>query len=396
MPSLLRAEHASKTGDLKLATQYWRKEIAEYRSDPDDYFAKRAMLVPGGGTRLWWASAAARAIANQYPDEAEWIWQEGIKTSFEALQAFPSHRAYGANVDKDSLDYSQYLLKTGSRDEALAKVDALVRSHPAFHDVRAGVLGEIGDTETRLRNLSESIHQYPTFGGYYAARVHVLENSGDLDSALADLTHVLALEHRNLDTQRGDLLQKLKRFGEAIVDYTSALEWKKEDVHIYKRRALCHFQLGHYSDALADIAKSLELNPTDTSAIWWIPPTLVAACPDREFQLGLLKLADQAVELNERIGGTISARAMLLSALGDRERAFAEFDKALALASEDGELCNTIAWQYATHFSDDPEIATRAVELAEKAVSLQPDAMTWNTLGVAQYRVETSRTPSRL
>jgi tetratricopeptide (TPR) repeat protein len=94
------------------------------------------------------------------------------------------------------------------------------------------------------------------------------------------------------------------------------------------------------------------------------------------------------LEVNEGSASALSARGLLLSALGDKERAFGDIDMALELDPNNGMLCNNIAWHFATHFSDDPELTKRAVELAEKAALLKPGATTWNTLGVARYRVE--------
>jgi len=52
-----------------------------------------------------------------------------------------------------------------------------------------------------------------------------------------------------------------------------------------------------------------------------------------------------------------------------------------------GRLENQLAWQLATNPKPELRIPARAVELAKKAVELDPQSgMIWNTLGVAQYR----------
>ena len=216
--------------------------------------------------------------------------------------------------------------------------------------------------------------------------------TGDRVGAIDDLGRTIELTPTfewEVIVIRSELYLARDEFEAALADFNRRIELKRNEPNQHKRRALCHFQLGHYSDALADIAKSLELNPTDTSAIWSIHPNLVAACPDRGFQLGLLKLADQALETNEGSASSLSARGLLLSALGDKEHALADIDKSLELDPNNGLLCNRIAWHFATYYGADPEMSKRAVVLAEKAASLKPDyEPIWNTLGVARYRAE--------
>jgi serine/threonine protein kinase len=53
----------------------------------------------------------------------------------------------------------------------------------------------------------------------------------------------------------------------------------------------------------------------------------------------------------------------------------------------DARLCNNLAWMLASRRESDPEDAALAIELAKKAVRLEPKrGAFWNTLGVAHYR----------
>ena len=148
------ARRAEKAGDRKLAAQSWLKEIARYRSDPGNYESK-------GGTMLWWANLAANVIVDEYPQEAEWIWQEAIATSYDALKDFPSHRGYRHLFDGASWEYSKFLLRPERQPQALEQLDGLIRLNPAFHIVRARVLGKLGDETEQLQSLSKSVQQYP-------------------------------------------------------------------------------------------------------------------------------------------------------------------------------------------------------------------------------------------
>ncbi|XP_021569045.1 protein SGT1 homolog isoform X2 [Carlito syrichta] len=53
----------------------------------------------------------------------------------------------------------------------------------------------------------------------------------------------------------------------ALEELTKALEQKPEDAQYFCQRAYCHILLGNYCDAVADVRKSLKLNPNNSTAI---------------------------------------------------------------------------------------------------------------------------------
>ena len=130
---------------------------------------------------------------------------------------------------------------------------------------------------------------------------------------------------------RGEFyLNSLKNYAKAVRDFDKSLQIDPKPGHRYKRRALAHFCLRHYDKALADISRAIELKPGDGSNLYWIPPELVAKCPEKDFRDGMLKLADEAIKKKDsayvRYG-----RARLLSALGQHRLALADYTKAIEL-----------------------------------------------------------------
>ncbi|KAK7809068.1 hypothetical protein U0070_013254 [Myodes glareolus] len=53
----------------------------------------------------------------------------------------------------------------------------------------------------------------------------------------------------------------------ALAELTKALEQNPDDAQYYCQRAYCHILLGKYRDGIADVKKSLELNPNNPTAI---------------------------------------------------------------------------------------------------------------------------------
>ncbi|XP_007652201.2 protein SGT1 homolog isoform X1 [Cricetulus griseus] len=53
----------------------------------------------------------------------------------------------------------------------------------------------------------------------------------------------------------------------ALEELTKALEHNPKDAQYYCQRAYCHMLLGKHLDGIADVKKSLELNPNNPTAI---------------------------------------------------------------------------------------------------------------------------------
>ncbi len=320
-----RAEQARLSGDPELSVEYWRKAIAAYRSDPDRFHADEQQFHLQPITKLWWAGIAAGAIVDEYPGEAAWIWEEGIKTSFDALQVFPSHRGYRLGFDRFGRAYARFLLRPERQQQALDTVNRLVNTSESMHRVRALVLEELGDADDQLEALNEAISKYPSQPQYYISRAGQWLDLGRLEDALADLNAALQLDKNDgiAIQKRGDVLSALQKYERAAADYTLFFELGGgivDSVPSFKRRGLAYFRLGRFNEALADLQESLRRNPQDLSALTWIPPVEVATCPDRDFRNGVLELADRAVQLNERSPGSRRARSLLLLEMGQFER----------------------------------------------------------------------------
>jgi tetratricopeptide (TPR) repeat protein len=193
---------------------------------------------------------------------------------------------------------------------------------------------------------------------------------GEYDQAVAALTKGLESPGVHgwllygLSEERGNLCTSQKKYAAAVIDFDrmEELAFGQMSWHIYKRRGLAHFYLKHYEQALADIAKAVELRPIDVSNLTWIPLGEVASCPDEKFRTGFRALVDKTIRFL---------------------KSTPDFDKGQGHAANH----NKLAWLLATC----PDLQVRnpgqAVAHAQKAVEVAPDnGMFWNTLGVAQYR----------
>jgi tetratricopeptide (TPR) repeat protein len=200
----------------------------------------------------------------------------------------------------------------------------------------------------------------------------------------------------SLYVQRGNIYLRQKEYEAAVADYDSSLKVYASHLLVfwpYKERALAHFRLGHYEQALADVARAIEIRPDDH--IFYrrygghpcISSELVASCPDEKFRAGMLALAGKAIERSRGKGREYFARGSLYAALKQYDNARADFEKAVELGATDAGVLNSVAWALATFPAAEFRDPKRAVALATKAVELSPRSWhIWNTLGVAHYR----------
>eukprot|EP01041_Mallomonas_annulata_P000882 gene882-1708_t len=124
--------------------------------------------------------------------------------------------------------------------------------------------------------------------GYYRAAI-VLQTMGDNEQALAIINQGLTLFPNNTDLQRMAekldktiLLAKLKSDGDekfnkddfegAIACYTSCIDKISDEsaelaLKCFSNRALCHYHLGHHSNTIADCSHVLQFKPNNIKAL---------------------------------------------------------------------------------------------------------------------------------
>jgi tetratricopeptide (TPR) repeat protein len=254
----------------------------------------------------------------------------------------------------------------------------LAEAHHALgEDAQALAILDRG-VELALRPSDEPAGPSQFRGRYRGTETHV-----PTSAALADLY-----------SKRGDIYLRQKKYEAALADYNkhfdvyeacSLIPWH------YMSRALAHYHLGHYEQALADldraIDRSIEIDPDNFRTLNWISSYPLASCPDEKFRAGMLELADKVIERTRRKAVGYAARAQLYAALKQYDKAKADFEKAVELGATDAVALNHVAWYWITSPDAEFRDPKRAVTLARKAVELDPKS--WpirNTLGVAHYR----------
>ncbi|MHB8955524.1 MAG: protein kinase domain-containing protein [Pirellulaceae bacterium] len=293
----------------------------------------------------------------------------------------------------------------------------------------AKVFFKMGKDEQAFAALDKAGELKPDVCWHYSVRAEVFSAQGQYTQALAAIDKSIELNPKPNATDafwahedRGEIHANLGMPADAHADFDKSLELAPFRSWTYKRRALAQFRLKNYAEALADIAKALELKPDDMSSLTWILPEQVAKCPDERLRAGLLELANKAIQLSKGSADAYSYRAVLYQAFGCQDAAIVDFDKVVELEPEQvyGWYCRVLArlgWGQAEeyrqgcaemlhHFRETDEASNgfwvawtcalapdstsdwaAAIALAEKAVQSDPASASYLTaLGAILYR----------
>jgi len=213
----------------------------------------------------------------------------------------------------------------GMRDEAREHLRIFAALGPKTAEDFQGfgiMLFRLGDLKDSLAALQKARDLDPANCWIHYALAETLDAMGEYDRGLAAIEQAIQM---NPDPNgpvsfyfhdlRAGLHWKNGKPEHAIADWNRSIEMAPYRPYAYKRRGLAYFMQKNYSQALADIAKAVEVDPAQPSNLTWISPKLVAGCPDDAFRKGMLKLADTAAE---RSGSpsVLEARAQIYAAMG--------------------------------------------------------------------------------
>jgi len=136
---------------------------------------------------------------------------------------------------------------------------------------------------------------------------------------------------------------------ESISDATKAIERNPTDAHLYLYRGQGYIMIGQFDKAISDYTKAIELNPMD---------------------------ADYYV-----------TRGSLYFGIGQNDKAIADYTKAVEINPKASYAYNFKAWLLATCRDAEYRNGAEAVELAKKAVELNPEGYILDTLAAAYAEV---------
>ena len=412
-PGLVQAHH--NLGEVLVRQKRLDEGIAEYREairlDPENAGA--------------YSDLGSALLTKDQPDEAVAACQQAIRLKLEDAWTYNTlGRALEAKGDLDAainaytesvrrlpkharlhVCFGTALTKQKQWDRAIAEYREAIRLEPKnaeFHVCLGLALCQKGLFDEAIAEFGEAIRVEPDHAGawYFRGNAHkdlmqydkaianyskAIELLQQHDKALADWSKETELkpDHAGAWHNRGTAYSVLKQYDKALADLTKAIELQPGRADSWSNRGNAYRALKQYDKALADHSQAIDTEPG-----------YVAAWNNRGAVYQELKRYDQAiadyskaVELNPDCNEAWYNRGKVHHALTQYDKAIADYRKALELVRSHAGKCNNVAWLLATCPEERFRDPKQAVELAKRAVDLEPNNQLYrNTLGVAQYR----------
>jgi WD40 repeat protein/tRNA A-37 threonylcarbamoyl transferase component Bud32/Tfp pilus assembly protein PilF len=302
-------------------------------------------------------------------------------------------------------DDATRLARKGQLDEAIARFNELSAETPDLPDYRLrlpSVLFDAGRQEEAIQMLQRSIGQFPDRREYqdelaflYERRATQLCEAGQFEEATSML-RTLAEEFPDRPDFRAELgfqMAKAERLEETMAVFeklSDALEGRPDfrpelarQLAANRMHILAATIYGQLVDEYPGAPEYRGLHNAESAC------GLLASGRVGEVIAILRKLVDEFPDLSEyrsELGNAYARRAAAHMKNGELEEAIADSTEASRFEPGEWGHCNNVARFLVTLPGYETRDASRAVELARKAVNLSPQWMCWNTLAVAQYR----------
>jgi tetratricopeptide (TPR) repeat protein len=120
-----------------------------------------------------------------------------------------------------------------------------------------------------IKSFDELIEKKPDDANLWGWRAYCYEQAGNKRKAIEDATKALTLAPAAdwINDIRGDSYRALKKYKEAVADYSVEIKAKPEDANNWLSRAEAYDDMKDFEHALSDYNKALELNSTLTQAM---------------------------------------------------------------------------------------------------------------------------------
>jgi tetratricopeptide (TPR) repeat protein len=276
----------------------------------------------------------------------------------------------------------------GRLDEAVAEHREAIRLQDNAHS-RAGLATAL----TLQRKLPEAIAEFrealrlkPDFPGAHTNLGVALKRMGRLDEAIEEYKESLRLDPNDADTHMdlGNVYKSKKLYDDAIREQREAIRLNPNLPDVHFNLGIALKAKGALDDAMAEYAEAIRQNPNDAAAhsglgaVWYAKRRPdEAAVAFRE----AVRLEPDDVDFRGNLAAALMGKRTWAEAI-------VAMNEVLRLDPKRADVLSDLSWVFATCPDEKLRDPVRAVELARKAVELEPkDPACWNALGIARYRV---------
>lgn len=256
-----------------------------------------------------------------------------------ALSGFIISQLMGFFSYKSDYDTGIAALRKGSNDIARAAFSKCIqtnRQSTAAYFYRALSEARTGDNEGAAEDFDKVLAKDPKNVFALAGRCALKTAAKDYKMAIADAQAILTVDPSFTDGYRlrALALSKDKQYEEAIADCNAYLKSspgageatsKAETMAI---RAYCQFKLQHYGDALKDYTSAIDLNPNNAS---FYGSRAVCYNHNHDYKQGLADCS-KAISIDGNDASFYAIRSRCYAGLGQSVKALADLEYVVRLA----------------------------------------------------------------
>ena len=249
---------------------------------------------------------------------------------------------YIQNQAKHQIAYAEFYIgltsyKKGKYEEAVKHYDQAIRINPqngTTYTNRGAARDSLGQHNDAIADYDQAIRLNQQDATAYYNRGNAKGKLDRHDEAIADFDQSIRLNPQVSETynNRGTAKAKLGRHAAAIADFDQAIRMNPHDAAAYFNRGNAKGALGRHDEALADLDQAIRMNPHDAKAYYNRGNAKGAlGRPDEA-----IVAFDKAVRIDLELTEAYYGRGVACKEIGAYERARAGLQRALELATEQG------------------------------------------------------------
>lgn len=273
-------------------------------------------------------------------------FKEALDDYNKAIELDPTYE----DAYRDRADLNVRIFKEA--ELALKDMNTVVKLNPKSPKAYAGrayVFKKLERFKDALEDYSKAISLNPQKEEkekYYLERGDVYLELNDYKKAFDDYNRVIKKNPKYADAYyyRGYAFHQRSQYDKAIADLNKAISLNSLESNYFNARGDCYHLKGatfidknqrkaaekYFKLARQDYLMAIKLNPNNASAL----ANMAGLATEDEESLGYL---NKAIELEPTIGSYYTDRAFIFKSLGEREKAYADLNKA----------CDELRYEYA-------------------------------------------------
>jgi tetratricopeptide (TPR) repeat protein len=196
----------------------------------------------------------------------------------EALETYDRALAVQADFFQGWCNRGVALERMARLEDAVASYDRAIALRPdltAAYANRGNALAALGRHQAAVESFDRALASKPDFAELHLNRGNSLARLTRREEALASYDRALAIRPDMAEAEfgRGIVLREQSRFEEAVASFDHAIALNRNDavrgvVHLQRAETLN--ELGRFPDALADVQRCLEVDPTNDQVLYGV------------------------------------------------------------------------------------------------------------------------------